>query len=178
MDSYLKEIVKVLAFGAGVATLPLIAAFATLQPPWPPAIEYVSAVFIVMAALAMWEWGRGASRVVRRRLVIAGMVLTVGGIGAYLPLYSQYVVTVPASHERLVRGTDCTPAARAVYRDCPDPSDREVAEAEWDAERLWTRASILRVRLELVAAWLCFTAGLVAFVGAVVAGRRVPRAAA
>ena len=94
MDQYLRDLIKILGFAAGVATIPLIVAFAGLQPPWPPAVEYVSAVFILMAALVMWEWGRGAKRGARRRLIVAGMALTIIGIGAYLPLYSLYVVDV------------------------------------------------------------------------------------
>jgi len=176
MDQYLKDLLKILGFAAGVATIPLIVAFAGLQPPWPPAVEYVSAVFILMAALVMWEWGRDAKRSVRRKLIIAGMALTVIGIGAYLPLYSLYVVDVPGSKERVVRGTECTANGRLVYPDdCPNLPPEALPSAEWDANYLWTSGSIMRVRLGLVAAWLGFTAGLIAFVGAVIAGRPVSR---
>ena len=174
MDQYLKDLVKILGFAAAVATIPLLVAFARLQPPWPPAVEYVSAVFILMAALAMWEWGRAARTGVRRRLMIAGMVLTIVGITAYLPLYSLYVVDVPNSKERLIRGTECTADARILYRDsCPDLPSEALSSAEWKPEVLWTSGSIMRVRLGLVAGWLGFTAGLIAFVGAVIAGRPV-----
>ena len=176
MDEYLKDLLKILAFAASVATIPLLVAFAGLQPPWPPAVEYVSAVFILMAALAMWEWGRAAKTGVRRRLIIAGMVLTVAGIGAYLPLYSLYVVDVPNSKERVVRGTECTANARLLYPDsCPNLPPEALPSAEWNPETLWTSGSIMRVRLGLVAGWLGFTAGLIAFVGAVIAGRPVRR---
>lgn len=176
MDQYLKDIAKVLGFAGGAATLPLIAAFANLQPPWPPAIEYVSAVFILMAALVMWEWGRATRRTARRRLIVAGMLLTVIGIGAYLPLYSLYVEAIPGSGERVVKGMTCTPEARQVWPGkCPHLPPDALPSAEWDASLLWTAGSIMGVRLMLVAAWLAFTAGLVAFVGAVIAGRPIAR---
>lgn len=176
MDDYLKDLLKVLAFAAAVATIPLIAAFARLQPPWPPAIEYVSAVFIMMAALVMWEWGRAAKRTKRRGLIIAGMALTILGIGSYLPLYSLFVQNVANSEERVIRGTQCTRDAQLVYKDaCPSLPPDALPSAEWNADYLWTSGSIMRVRLALVAAWLFFTAGLVAFVGAAVAGRRMSR---
>jgi hypothetical protein len=172
MDQYLKDLLKMLAFAAAVATVPLIVAFAGLQPPWPPAVEYVSAVFILMAALVMWEWARAARREARRRLIVAGMALTIIGIGAYLPLYSLYVENVPDSNERVVRGTVCTANARLVYPDqCPNLPPEALPSAGWNAQYLWTSASIMRVRLGLVAAWIGFTAGLIAFVGAVIAGR-------
>lgn len=176
MDQYLKDLLKMLAFAATVATIPLIVAFAGLQPPWPPAVEYVSAVFILMAALVMWEWARAAKRGVRRRFILAGMAFTIIGIGLYLPLYSLYVVDVPNSKERVVRGTECTGDARLIYpKDCPNLPPEALPSAEWNAEYLWTSGSIMRIRLGLVAGWLGFTAGLIAFVGAVIAGRPVTR---
>jgi len=164
MDQYLKDILKILGFAAGVATIPLIVAFAGLQPPWPP------------AALVMWEWARAAKRGIRRRLIIAGMVLTVIGIGAYLPLYSLYVVNVSHSKQRVVRGTVCTANAKLLYsNDCPDLPPEALPQAGWNADYLWTSGSIMRVRLGLVAGWLGFIAGLMAFVGAVIAGRPLTR---
>ncbi|MBO9623928.1 MAG: hypothetical protein J7500_14560 [Sphingomonas sp.] len=172
MDEYLKDIAKTLGFAAGVAALPLIVAFAKLQPPWPPAIEYLSSVFILMAALAMWEWGRNAKRVVRRRLILAGMALTMIGIGAYLPLYSMFVQVEGSTGERIIKGMVCTPDAFLIYpQQCPQLPSEALPSVQWDATQLWTQNSILKVRMMLVAAWLCFTAGLVAFVGAVIAGR-------
>lgn len=177
MDDYFKDIVKILAFAAGIAALPLMLAFAKLQPPWPPAIEYVSAAFILMAALVMWEWGRGARRVVRRRLMIAGLLLTIIGAAAYLALYSMFVVPMP-SGDRLIKGLACTSNALRVFADsCPFLTANQMETAEFNPETLWTLPSILQVRMMLVAAWLCFTAGLVAFVGAVVAGRPTARPA-
>lgn len=174
MDSYFKDIARVLLFAAGAATLPLIAAFAGLQPPWPPAVEYISAVFILIAALVMWEWVRGARRVIRRRFILAGLTLTIVGIGAYLPLYSLYVLPIPGSKIRVVKGTECTRRAQLVYpNDCPNLSRDALRDAEWEANVLWTPGSIMRIQMMLVAGWLAFIGGLIAFIGAVIAGRPV-----
>ena len=172
MDAYFKDLIKVLGIAASLAAVPLIAAFAKLQPPWPNAIEYVSAVFIVVCALIMWEWVRRARRFARRGFIIAGVVLILGGIGTYLPLYSSYVSEVPGSGSRVVRGSVCTPDAQELYpKVCPDLPDQALADAGWNPELLWTRASIRRSQLMLVGAWLCFIVGLIAIVGASVAGR-------
>lgn len=187
MDSYLKDLIKILGVAAAFAALPLLVGFAGLAPPWPPAVAYVTAVFILIAALVMWEWVRDVSRTVRRRFILAGIALTVIGLGVYLPFYSLYVQDVPGSDERVVRGTKCTPKAQLVYAaECPELPRDALRAAEWQAEVLWTRGSIMQVQLVLVAAWLAFTAGLIAFVGAVIAGRPtagrprrgVPKAAA
>jgi hypothetical protein len=172
MNSYLKDLIQVLTIAGTLATLPLLAAFAGLQPPWPPAIAYVTAAFILMSALVMWEWVRGSRRAVRRRFILAGIALTILGIGAYLPLYWLFVEPIPGSSARVVRGTVCTPVAQRTYPDqCPDLSRDVLRGAEWEANLLWTRTSIMQVQLGLVTAWIAFAAGLVAFVGAVIAGR-------
>lgn len=171
-DSYLSDVGTVLKKAGGFVALPLIAGFAGLQPPWPPAIEFVSAAFILIAALVMWEWTRSARRAVRRRFIIAGILLTTVGIAGYLPLYSLYVENIPGKSVRVIRGTECTPKAKLVYPDdCPDLPRDALRGVEWESNVLWTRRSIMTVQLELVASWLAFTAGLVAFAGAVIAGR-------
>lgn len=176
MDAYFKDLLKVLALAAALATIPLIAAFARLQPPWPVAIEYISAVFIIACALVMWEWGRGARRSVRRAFIAVGLALILGGIATYLPLYSSYVTDDPGSATRVVRGSVCTPDALDLYgRLCPDLPEDALREAGWDAELLWTRASIRSSQLWLVGAWLCFITGLIAMIGASVAGRPMSR---
>ncbi len=176
MDAYFKDLLKVLALAAALATIPLIAAFAKLQPPWPPAIEYVSAVFIVACALIMWEWVRRARRSLRRIFIIAGLVLILGGIGTYLPLYSSYVTDDDDSPTRVVRGSVCTPEALELYgSQCPDLPNDALREAGWNAELLWTRNSIQSSRLWLVGAWLAFITGLIAMIGASVAGRAMGR---
>jgi hypothetical protein len=176
MDAYFRDLLKVLALAAALATIPLIAAFARLQPPWPPAVEYVSAVFIIACALVMWEWVRGARRWVRRAFIIAGLVLILGGTMAYLALYSSYVTDDPDSGTRVVRGSVCTPDAQELYsRTCPDLPEEALREAGWNAELLWTRGSIRSSQLSLVAAWLAFITGLIAIIGASVAGRPMSR---
>lgn len=176
MDQYFKDLLKVLALASALATVPLIAAFAKLQPPWPPAIEYVSAVFIVVCALIVWEWVRRSRRSIRRGFIVAGLLLTVGGVATYLPVYSGYVTSDDSSDRRVVRGSACTAEAQLLYRDqCPDLPDEALREAGWNAELLWTRASILSSRMWLVGTWLCFITGLIAIVGASVAGRPTNR---
>lgn len=172
MIAYLKRVQDVVKIGGGFAALPLILSLADFQPPWPPAIGYVSAALVLLASLLVWEYVRDARRPVRRRWLIAALLLTLGGLAAYATLYSLFVEDVPGSAGRVIRGYACTADARLVYGPaCPDLPRDALDAAQWEAPLLWTRGSLTVVRLALAGSWLAFTAGLIAGVGAVVAGR-------
>lgn len=172
IDTYLKNLRHVLLVGGGFASLPLLLSLASLQPPWPPAIGYVSAGLVLLGALFVWEWVRNAGTRARRRWMLAALVLTLGGIGAYLVGYSLFVENVPGSDARVIRGYECTREAALVHgAACPDLPRDALRDAEWEAPLLWTRGSLTVVRLGLAASWLMFTVGLIAAIGAVVAGR-------
>ena len=174
ISDYLKNLLKVLGFAAAFAALPLIAAFADLQPPWPPAIGYVSAGLVILAGLIVWEWTRRTKVRSRRTWIVAAAVLTVIGLGSYLTLYSLFVEPAPGAHLRVVRGFVCTADARKVYGDaCPDLPREALARAEWEAVNLWTRGSLTLARLGLAGAWMVFMTGWIAALGAVIAGRKV-----
>ncbi|KQN18060.1 hypothetical protein ASE89_06970 [Sphingomonas sp. Leaf30] len=173
IDTYLKNLTKVLGVGAGFATIPLLLSLASLQPPWPPAIGYVSAGLVMISALLAWEWTRAARRSDRRRWIITGLLLSLVGLAVYLVFYSMFVETIPGSDVRLILGYRCTADALLVYQAaCPDLPRDALRDAEWEPALLWTRASITVVRLLLTFAWLSFVAGLIISTGAVIAGRQ------
>ena len=174
LDTYLRDLTKVLGIGAGFASIPLILSLASLQPPWPPAIGYVSAVLVLVSALLAWEWNRSARQASRRKWIIAGTTLSIMGLGSYLLCYSLFIETVPDTGLRIIRGYTCTPDAKLVYKDvCPDLPREALRDAEWESPILWTRASLSVVRLALTFTWLGFIAGLVISTGSVIAGRKV-----
>jgi uncharacterized membrane protein YfcA len=173
ISDYLKNLVKVLGIGAAFASIPLFASLAELQPPWPPAIGIVSAGLVLLASLIVWEWTRRSRIKVRRRLILLAATLTIGGLIGYLFLYSFFIEPIPGTHVRVVRGFVCTADAQRVYRDaCPDLPREALQNSEWEAVALWTRSSVTWARVGLTAAWLVFTSGLIAAVGAIVAGRK------
>jgi len=174
ISDYLKNLVKVLGIGAAFATIPLFAALAGLEPPWPPAIGFVSAALVLLSSLIAWEWTRRAKLRNRRGLIILATLLTLGGLFGYLVQYSLFIEPVPGSKIRVVRGFTCTDDALKVYgHQCPDLPREALRDAEWEAPALWTRGSLTAARLGLTGTWLLFTAGLIGAVGAVVAGRKV-----
>jgi hypothetical protein len=174
MLDYLKNIQEVLKVGGAIAALPIVAAVVGLSPPWPPAIAGVSALLILVASAVVWEWVKDARRGTRRVWVLAALFLTLTGLVGYLLLYSLFIEPIPGTDERVIRGYTCTPEALLVHKAaCPDLPREALADAEWEAVKLWTRQSVTVVRLGLAVSWLVFTAGLIATVGAILAGRRL-----
>ncbi|MBV9882429.1 MAG: hypothetical protein JO276_05420 [Sphingomonadaceae bacterium] len=176
-DNYFSEILKVLAFGATVATIPLFASMENLQPPWPTAVAYVSAALIVVGALIAREFGAGASSAALRRLLLLASTLTVVGLFAYLYLYATLVLTLEGG-DRLILGYACNNEAQQMYERCPHLTAVELSEDEYDPERFYTLESLTAAKLSLVAAWITFMAGLVAVVGWAIAGVKAKKAAA
>ena len=178
MEQYLHHLARVLGVGACFAAIPLFASFAELQPPWPPAIGYLSAALVLMAALVAWEWTRRAKLADRRRWIVIAATLTLLGLLGYLFLYSLFVEVVPGTNERIVRGFACTYEAKLIHANrCLDLPRKALEAVDWDPAVLWTRASLATVRIGLTIAWLIFIAGLVTAVGSIVAGRRRMRSA-
>ena len=170
-DPFFQEVVKVVGFGAIFASIPLFASMENLQPPWPTAVAYISAAVILVGALLVREFGEGATRRTRRRLLLLASGFTVLGLFAYLFLYAWLVLTLE-SEDRLVRGFACTSEAREMFASCPHLSEADIADAGYDPGLVYTPASLLLAKLSLVAAWMLFTAGLVAAAGWAIVGRR------
>jgi hypothetical protein len=173
ISTYFTNLLKVLAIGAGFASIPLFASLASLQPPWPPAIGAVSAGLVMAGALIIWEWTRNSRIRNRRRWILSAALIAVASILGYMILYSLFVENVPGTSLRVVRGYECTRNALLVYKDaCPDLPSDAFAGAEWESTELWTRQSVTTVRVGLAGAWLLFTAALTMTVGGVIAGRK------
>ncbi len=179
MDQYLKDLMKVVGIGGAFALLPALAALAGLSPPWPPAIGGVSALLILAFSLIVWEWVRKSRTATRRSWIVWALILTLTGLTGYLFLYSLFIEPIPGTDMRVIRGFTCTADAALVHgARCPDLPREALQDAEWEATALWTRGSVTAVRLGLAFTWLLFTAGLIATVGAILAGRRLKAPAA
>jgi hypothetical protein len=178
IEQYLKSLLKVVGIGAAFATLPLFASMADLQPPWPPSIGPVSAALTLAASLIVWEWTRKSAVRNRRRWVLFGISLAVVGLLGYLTLYSIFIENMPQGG-RVVRGYECTRRALEIYHDdCPDLPREALQDSEWEALVLWTRTSVTIARISLAVSWLLWVGGLIACLGAIVAGRKFSGSAA
>jgi len=174
-NEFFPEVIRIMGFGAAFASIPLLARLGNLQPPWPPAVAYISAAVILVGMLIVREYGAGMSRRRRRLLLIIAGTLSVIGLFTYLYLYLRLIVPLPTG-ERLTLGFACNADTLAMYADrCPYLGMDEISAAGFDLELLYTTSSLQAAKLWLVAAWMVFTTGLVAAVGwAVVRGDRTP----
>ncbi len=174
-DDFFRRIFKVVAFGAAFASIPLFASMQNLQPPWPSAVSYISAALILVGALLARDFGEDMSRKARKRLLLVASALTVAGLFAYLYLYSTVVLTL-SNGERRILGFVCNSDTQQMYGSlCPKLTELELSRAGYDPDLLFTPGSITQAKLLLFAAWVLFTAGLVAAVGWSVAGPRPPK---
>jgi hypothetical protein len=169
-DRYFEGIIKTLGFGAAFASIPIFASMRNLQPPWPEAVAYISGAVILIGALVARQLASEATRRTRARLLFAAAALTVLGLFGYLYLYLNVVVPY-ADGGRDIIGFTCNERGERLYPNCPHLTEEELADEEYQPARVFTRGSLIMAHLLLVAAWLLFTAGLVAAVGWAVAAR-------
>lgn len=172
LSKYLNNLIKVLAIGAGFASIPLFAALAELQPPWPPAVGFVSAALVLLGSLVVWEWTRNAKVANRRRWIARATAVTILSLFLYLGLFSTFTYPLEG-RPRTIIGFECKSEPLRVYKvSCAELEGAILEGGGGNPNTFWTARSITAVRLALNAAWLGFTAGLIMAVGAIVAGRR------
>jgi hypothetical protein len=97
--------------------------------------------------------------------VVSAVVLaTIGTV--YVTMASLYIYEVPTTKERFVKGYLCTPEEATVFgQKCPDLGLTELSTANFEAEALWTRSSIAKVRIALVVNWVSAFVALAIFMG-------------
>jgi hypothetical protein len=146
--------VGTLSTWAAGATVPFAAGFATLAPPWPPGIVPTTTIVEIVTLALVYHFLRPASFGRTKRLLLLG-ALALGVLSLiYLYLLSLYTFVTPTTHERFVKGFECTQDALMVFgAKCPRLSMDDLASAEYEADRLWTPSSIALVRTALVATW-------------------------
>ena len=155
------------------ATLPMIAAWLGIAPPWPAGSQYftiaIEAILLGATAAALHGVERGA---LRRLVVAASVVLVLGGM-AYLAGFNTFTYVTPTTGEHWVKGYVCTSDALSLYKEkCPFLDKDELSQAEYEAQRLWTLPSITVVKVALAALWFASFAAIAVLAAAVVAGFR------
>jgi hypothetical protein len=135
--------------------MPVLAAAASVQPPWPPGVSWITAVLVLVALLLAAQFLRmAAPKRVNTALHVAAAFL-VAAVSVYLFVSSFFTYVVPTTHERFVKGYKCTSEAQLLFAEkCPYLGVDELQTAEYEAERLWTASSVAVVKVSLVGLWL------------------------
>jgi hypothetical protein len=159
------------------ATGPLLLWLPDLQPPWPEGSQMIATLLCVVVAMLAAALAKqfqsaatraGADRQRSRVLLGAGTGAIVLGLISgisYLAAFNQYVVSEQQSvggevrTVRVVIGNQLRPDVDANERPV-----RLLQESGYEAERVWTRESLLRTRLHVfisfAATFVALTAGL------------------
>jgi hypothetical protein len=157
--------ISVWMVGGGLV-VPFAADRASLSPPWPSGIVLLTAISELVVLMLVYQFLKSA----RRRTI--NVVLTVSAIvlativTGYVTMASLYIYQVPTTKERFVKGYLCTPEAATVFgAKCPDLGLSELSTANFEAEALWTRSSIAKVRIALVVNWISAFVALAVLMG-------------
>jgi len=163
------------AVGIGAVGLPIASHQASLAPPWPPGAVYLTlAVLLMIIVVAFQAFRSWRPAAVAKALTVSALVLAIA-CSAYLLAVSFFTYQTPTTRERWVRGYTCTAEALLLYKDkCPHLGVDELRGAEYEAERLWTAASVGVVKVGLVGLWLLMFAAIATMVSAFLA-RHAPR---
>ena len=181
MDGFyelLGEINKLSAWVMPSATIaPLIASLVDLNPPWPNKIglTIVTALVVLLALIVVFQFLRKKRRAVIDRVLLLSLAFLVASCVAYYSGLSLFSFTTPVTHDRYIKGFDCTKDARAVFADkCPWLDLDELKQAEYEATRLWTIQSITVVRIGLLTLWAFSFAMLALALGAFISFQQRP----
>ena len=144
-----------------LALPPVLAGLLEIDPPWPADgfIGFVSALAILLAASVVRFQSEPLPVPFRRAMHWTIPVLAVGGLLAYLALYSLLVEQTPLGRE--IKGFVCQSDARLVYGGaCPSLDSDALRDAGWRVDKLWTAPSLLGARMALILGWLSVIAAL------------------
>lgn len=160
--------------GLSTSSVPFIAAFAGVTPPWPDGIAYMTAVVqLIGIILTLKLYSDADKRSIGRNLSILTVVILVLLL-SYIFVFSQFTIFDPARNGRIVIGYECTAKVLQAYPEltCPSVGFEELRNAAFKEAELWTMLSISVVRTAIVAIWFLLFLSLAALVGQFLAFQR------
>jgi hypothetical protein len=166
-ENLLNEFKKLSTWAAsGGIAMPFIAYFASVIPPFPPGMSFMTAVFQLATIAFAYQKYRGKpkyiiTRNMRTLLISLFVILTI-----YIILFSMFTIYIPTAHRSIVIGFQCKPNTAAVFGGkCPFLSLEDLSGVAFDEFELWTPASIAITRSVLAGVWFSFFIALASFLG-------------
>ena len=170
--SYFTSFISLVGAGVASTALVLVTALIGLSPPWPTAIVQITAVAQLLVLIFVYQHlNRSGRKVVSRYMKMNLALLLIFFIG-YLSSHSLFVYDLP-NGDGAVRGINCTDNAKILYSSsCPLLEEVQIADAEYEDDRLWTPLGLLLSRLILLIGWIGSFVCLVNIFAAFVAFQR------
>src|SRR5258708_4108786 len=101
--------------GVASASIPFVAAFSGVTPPWPKHIAPLTAVVQLMVIIYVYQTQARASRDAVTRRMRRNAVLFAVSFFLYLFIFSQFAIYIPGRNEYLVTGFQCSTKAAETY---------------------------------------------------------------
>jgi hypothetical protein len=145
---------SLVALGTGAA-VPFFAFVAKIAPPWPPGIMLLTALTELVCLIVVFQFlrTRGRSTVNRAIAILAPMLFLASF--AYLTLISFFTYVTPHTDERFAKGFVCKQQIQQLHPDlCPLVNRDVLADAQWNADEIWTEWSIDLMQLFIASLWI------------------------
>jgi hypothetical protein len=161
----LKDFRTLSVWAVGAGSAPFVGALASLAPPpWPKQITTITAVLDLVVLILVFQFFNSATKkLVNWAMAFTALVLVVVAF-SYLSIFGRYTFQIPGDG-RDVKGFVYTTAAKRVYGEHPDNTDKILTEMEYDGARLWESWSINRMTTVLQTLWLLSFAALSGVIG-------------
>jgi hypothetical protein len=143
---------------AAGATVPFIAYFADIAPPWPPGATLITGLVELITLILVFQFFHLAPRrTINKVLTFSAPALLVAG-ALYLLVFSFATYDVPGSEYRGIRGFICkVDIPKKTSEECPLVGRERLKDAEYRADLIWKEWTIHVATVILALIWLtCF----------------------
>lgn len=177
----LKGIRRIALLSAGgVILLPYLAGLGGYLPPWPPGIVGVTSLLELVVLAATYQFFSKSSRKTASIVVLLSMISVFVFSTTYLSCNAMFVYQIPLSKERVILGCGLSYKSKKINAregiegldECPGEYDALLSSAQYKTDHVWTKKSVIFVKLGLVTSWLASFASLAVLLGTFVAFQR------
>lgn len=171
-QTFAKQFFAIIAAGVATTALVLVTAVVGLAPPWPGQIVQITAISQLLALIFCFQFlSRSSGQIINRVMAIA-LIPLIFFSTVYLVVHSLVIFELPDGSVG-VKGFICSPHASELYgHSCPFLSRSSIADAEFNADLLWSPVGLTMARISLLIAWIGSFVALVFLVAAFVVYQR------
>jgi hypothetical protein len=157
-----------------VIAIPFADVWLKIGPPPSKAVGAITALtefLVIIWVFQFWYTATENSLRLRMRAALAMFVICMAGS---IFLLQRFSVSPGAGKERVVEGVSLRPDVKPLLSDHYSPEDA-LRESAYDADQVWTRQSVVLMRLAITSAWVGSFACLAVFLNVFVILQRRAR---